>query len=92
MPSKLDHNACAAAQQALHKCKASLGLLPQQCYKEKSASCDHEEFHLKKCLAMLYDERDAKVLYNPNSSREDRVAANRRLQKKLKKFDVPCHP
>ena len=91
-PSASDHNVCAPAQKALHDCKAALGLLPRQCYKPGGGSCNAEEFQFKKCLAFLYDERDARVLYNPSSARDERVAANLRLQKKLKRFDVPCHP
>ena len=91
-PTRSDHDRCAPAQKALHACKASLGLLPRQCYKPQGGSCDAEEFDLKRCLAFLYDERDARVLYNPASQRDARVAANQRLQKKLKRFDVPCTP
>jgi hypothetical protein len=61
------------AQQALFDCKAHLGLLPQQCYKPKHGTCDAQEFELKKCLAFLYNERDARVLYNAKSPRDERV-------------------
>ena len=92
MPSHIDHNQCAAAQKALFDCKKHLGLMPQQCYKPDGGTCDTEEFQLKKCLAFLYSERDARVLYNTSSNRDERVAANRRLQKKLQKLNVPCTP
>jgi len=90
-PSKEAHQVCAPAQKALYDCKASLGLLPQQCYKPKGGTCDSEEFQLKKCLSFLYNERDARVLYNTNAARDERVAANRRLQKQLERFNVQCH-
>jgi len=93
MADKTKFQVCASAQQALHKCKRDLGLLPGQCYPTgcKNA-CDAEEYAYKRCLAFAADARDAKLLYDTKAARRDRVEANQRLQKKLRPFNVPCTP
>ena len=85
--------ACAAAQQALATCKRELGLHPKQCYPpDYRGQCDQLEYNLKRCLAHDADPRSAAVLYDPSRSRAERVAANQRLQAKLKKHNQPCTP
>ena len=44
---------CKSAYDALHACKASVGLLPRQCYPASGykGECDPLEFQLKRCLA-----------------------------------------
>ena len=86
--------ACKAAVDALHECKQKLGLHPRQCYPSSGygGECDKAEYELKRCLAFAANERDAAVLYNVQSPRPARVAANARLQKKLKKHNEPCIP
>ena len=83
---------CGTARDALNACKRELGLHPRQCYPPSSykGQCDAAEFELKQCLAFIADPRDAKLLYDASTPREVRVAANARLQKKLK--DPPCSP
>ena len=83
---------CSSERAALTDCKKALGLLPLQCYPHTGykGTCDSFEFNLKKCRANNVDPRDARTLYDPNARREDRVAANARLQKRLK--DQPCTP
>ena len=82
---------CSTPREALNACKRELGLLPRQCYPSSyKGQCDRTEFELKKCLAFAADPRDADTLYNASRPREARVAANTRLQKKLK--DQPCSP
>lgn len=84
---------CASAQSALFACKRAIGLHPQQCYPVGyKGDCDDHELEYKKCLAHVADPRDAAVLYSPTASRSSRVEANLRLQKKLKRFNVPCKP
>ena len=85
---------CKAAVAALDECKLKLGLLPKQCYPMSgySGECDKAEYELKRCLAFAANERDAAVLYDVQSPRAARVAANARLQKKLKKHNEPCTP
>jgi hypothetical protein len=82
---------CGTARDALNACKRELGLHPRQCYPSSyKGQCDAAEFELKQCLAFAADPRDAKLLYDASRPREVRVAANARLQKKLK--DQPCSP
>ena len=82
---------CGTARDALNACKRELGLHPRQCYPSSyKGQCDAAEFELKQCLAFAADPRDAKLLYDASRPREVRVAANARLQKKLK--DQPCFP
>jgi hypothetical protein len=81
---------CAQVRRALDNCKASIGLLPRQCYRPGQSSCDAEEFAVKRCLAFAIDPRDARVLYSTSADRSQRVGANARLQKKLKPFNQPC--
>ena len=82
---------CGTARDALDACKRELGLHPRQCYPSSyKGQCDAVEFELKKCLAFAADPRDATLLYDASRPREVRVAANARLQKKLK--DPPCSP
>ena len=73
---------CKAAVAALDECKLKLGLLPKQCYPMSgySGECDKAEYELKRCLAFAANERDAAVLYDVQSPRAARVAANARLQ------------
>lgn len=86
--------ACKAKMAALHECKRKIGLLPKQCYPHigYKGDCDAAEFEFKQCLAHAASPRDAAVLYNTQSSRQARVEANARIQKKLKKFNQPCTP
>jgi hypothetical protein len=86
--------ACKTQMAALHECKLSLGLLPNQCYPSTGykGQCDAAEFAFKRCLAFAANRRDAKVLYDTQSPRQERVAANARLQKALKKYNQPCTP
>jgi hypothetical protein len=86
--------ACATPLAALHRCKASLGLLPRQCYPQTGykGDCDGAEFEWKKCLAYAANAQDAAVLYDARAARGARVAANQRLQKSLRKFNQPCTP
>ena len=86
--------ACAVQREALHECKRALGLLPRQCYPESgyNGSCDRAEFEWKQCLAYAANSRDAELLYNAQASRQERVAANARLQKALRKHNQPCVP
>jgi hypothetical protein len=80
---------CSTPRDALSACKRELGLHPRQCYPSSyKGQCDSAEFELKQCLAFAADPRDAKLLYDASRPREVRVAANARLQKKLK--DEPC--
>ena len=82
---------CGTPRDALSACKRELGLHPRQCYPSSyKGQCDSAEFALKQCLAFAADPRDAKLLYDASRPREVRVAANARLQKKLK--DQPCSP
>ena len=82
---------CGEPREALNACKQELGLHPRQCYPSSyKGQCDAAEFELKKCLAFAADPRDARLLYDTSRPREARVAANARLQKKLK--DQPCSP
>ena len=82
---------CGTPRDALSACKRELGLHPRQCYPSSyKGQCDSAEFELKQCLAFAADPRDAKLLYDASRPREVRVAANARLQKKLK--DQPCSP
>ena len=78
---------------ALAECKRNLGLQPRQCYApEHRGQCDAAEFGLKKCLAYAANARDAAVLYDTKAPRQARVDANKRLQKKLQRFNQPCIP
>jgi len=93
MPAGYDH--CRDALKDLHDCKRAMGLQPQQCYPRATyhGECDAAEFAFKKCLAYSANSRDAKLLYESTSApRSDRVAANQRLQAKLKQFNKPCTP
>ena len=82
---------CGTPRDALDACKRELGLHPRQCYPSSyQGQCDAAEFELKKCLAFAADPREATLLYDASRPREVRVAANARLQKKLK--DPPCSP
>ena len=85
---------CKSAYDALHACKASVGLLPRQCYPASGykGECDPLEFQLKRCLAFDANERDAAVLYDTRQPRDARVAANARLQKKLRRNHFECTP
>ena len=84
-------DSCSTPRKALYACKLDLGLHPRQCYPSSyKGQCDRTEFELKKCEAYAADPRDAKTLYDASRPREARVAANARLQKKLK--DQPCSP
>ena len=87
-------DACGESYKKLAECKHKIGLLPKQCYPRTGyrGECDQAEFEFKRCLAFAANARDAKVLYDPKSPREDRVAANARLQKRLQKFNEPCTP
>ena len=91
-PSSSGPTSCKEVLAALHDCKKQLGLMPKQCYPSSGykGECDANEFNYKRCLAYEANSRDAALLYNVKASREDRVAANARLQKKLRKFDEPC--
>ena len=93
-PTRHTMDACRRAVSALHECKRSIGLQPRQCYPRTGykGTCDELEFGLKKCLAMQADSRDAAVLYNASAPREARIAANKRLQKKLQKYNFDCIP
>jgi hypothetical protein len=84
--------ACEEQEKALAACKRELGLHPRQCYPAHGyrGQCDRAEFELKKCKAFAADARDARTLYNHSAPRDARVAANARLQKRLK--DQPCTP
>ena len=88
------YRSCADAQLSLHDCKRALGLLPGQCYPSSgyNGRCDANEFGLKKCLAFAANERDARVLYDTSQPRKERADANRRLQARLRGFNVPCTP
>ena len=88
------YEACTEAMRALHACKRALGLQPNQCYPGKGygGECDRSEAEFKRCLAYVADPRDAKVLYDSSATRDARVQANLRLQKKLRRFNVPCTP
>ena len=93
MPDRDQFRGCTSQQQTLHACKRSLGLLPNQCYPPKyGGDCDKAEFEYKRCLAFAANERDARVLYDTSQPRKERAEANRRLQAKLKGFNVPCTP
>ena len=89
-----DWKACAEAQASLFACKKALGLMPYQCYPTKGygGGCDDPEHAYKRCLATAADPRDARVLYDASAPRQARVEANLRIQKKLRKIDVPCQP
>ena len=90
-PAKPSFETCTPAQQALFDCKQKLGLLPRQCYRpEHHGACDAEEFEFKKCLAFAADPKSALLLYNTSTPRDQRVAANARIQKKLRAFNEPC--
>ena len=71
-----------------------MGLFAKQCYPpgKYKGECDKLEFELKKCRAYEANARDAAVLYNPKAPRDARVEANKRLQKKLQRFNEPCQP
>ena len=85
-------DACKSKVAALHECKQALGLLPRQCYPQTgySGTCDQFEFEVKRCLAHAVAPRDAAVLYSTQSSRQARLDANARLQKRLRAFNQPC--
>ena len=85
---------CQTQLAALHECKRGLGLHPRQCYPQSGyrGECDANEFALKRCLAYAANPRDAAVLYDAKAPRKDRVDANARLQKKLRRFNEPCTP
>jgi hypothetical protein len=92
MPS---YKECTSQQQALFACKRALGLLPQQCYPVNGYKneCDQAEFQYKMCLASVASPRDAEILYvSRKATRQEKVDANLRLQKKLRPFNVPCTP
>tara|TARA_B110001452_G_scaffold81990_1_gene67051 strand:+ start:449 stop:721 length:273 start_codon:yes stop_codon:yes gene_type:complete len=86
--------ACEAQIEALAACKKVLGLYPKQCYPAKGykGECDRSEFDLKACHAHAVDPQSAKVLYDTSRPRAERVAANQRLQYKLKPYEKPCTP
>ena len=67
-------------------CKASLGLAPESCYPASYADeCGATEHALRKCLAFASCRKHAAVLYDSAQPRQRRAAANRRLQKCLRK-------
>lgn len=87
--------ACEAQIEALAACKRSLGLHARQCYPANGGyrgECDRNEFDLKACLAHAVDPQSARVLYDTSKPRAERVAANMRLQHKLKAYEKPCTP
>eukprot|EP00962_Isochrysis_galbana_P034895 scaffold11890_cov112-Isochrysis_galbana.AAC.2 len=85
---------CSELVSALHVCKQKLGLMPQQCYPSAgySGECDTAEHNLKHCMAHAADPDAARVLYDNTRSREVRIVANQRIQRKLKRNHVPCVP
>jgi len=86
--------ACSESVSALHACKQSVGLLPNQCYPPTSYSgqCDANEVALKQCMAYAADPEAAQVLYDPTPrSRDARNLANQKIQRKLARNHVPCH-
>ena len=83
---------CGAVQAAWFECKRGLGLLPQQCYPAKGygGDCGGAEFAYKRCLAFAADGQAAHVLYDKGATRQAKLDANARLQRKLRAFNVPC--
>jgi lipopolysaccharide biosynthesis regulator YciM len=67
--------------------------MPQQCYPPAySGECDAAEHNLKHCMAHAADPDAARVLYDSSRSREARIMANQRIQRKLKRNHVQCVP
>ena len=74
---------------AVHDCKAALGLAPQDPYPLPPAykgECDELELQLKKSLSFALDPANARVLYDPKSSRKDKVEANQVVRLALHKM------
>ncbi|GMI09926.1 hypothetical protein TrVE_jg13468 [Triparma verrucosa] len=48
--------------------------------------CEESEYALKKCLAFALSPKSAKVLYDKNAARKDRVSANDKVVPLLKPY------
>eukprot|EP00614_Pseudopedinella_elastica_P012704 CAMPEP_0172595628 /NCGR_PEP_ID=MMETSP1068-20121228/15248_1 /TAXON_ID=35684 /ORGANISM="Pseudopedinella elastica, Strain CCMP716" /LENGTH=102 /DNA_ID=CAMNT_0013394251 /DNA_START=30 /DNA_END=338 /DNA_ORIENTATION=+ len=79
-------SAAANAKDRVAVCKRQLGLGIRDPYpRAYRGECDDLELELKKALSFAIDPRNAKALYDPNSARSARLAANKALQPQLNK-------